>query len=138
MAAVVMCCQMAHAADKAENMKIEIVVGDKKVVAILEDSEAARDFASLLPLTFKMKDYNRTEKISDLPRKLATNHAPAGYAPKVGDITTYTPWGNLNVFYRDFGYSTGLVKLGHIESGIEVFAKQSGDFEMTIRTLTKN
>jgi hypothetical protein len=32
----------------------------------------------------------------------------------VGDITYYAPWGNLAIFYRDFGYSPGLVRLGHI------------------------
>jgi hypothetical protein len=40
----------------------------------------------------------------------------------VGDITYYAPWGNLAIFYRDFGYSSGLVSLGRIESGIEALS----------------
>jgi hypothetical protein len=98
----------------------------------LDDSETARDFVSLLPLTLTMTDYNGTEKVSDLPRKLNLEGAPAGFDPSAGDITTFTPWGNLAVFCEDFGYSNGLVPLARIESGLEFFAGQSGDFEMTI------
>jgi hypothetical protein len=34
-------------------------------------------------------------------------------------ITYYAPWGNLAIYYRDFGYSSGLVILGKIDSGME-------------------
>ena len=37
----------------------------------------------------------------------------------MGDITYYAPWGNLAIFYKDFGYSRGLVILGKIDSGLE-------------------
>jgi hypothetical protein len=40
----------------------------------------------------------------------------------VGDIAYYAPWGNLAIFYRDFGYSSGLVKLGRLDSGVEVLS----------------
>jgi threonine dehydrogenase-like Zn-dependent dehydrogenase len=33
----------------------------------------------------------------------------------------------LPTYYRDFGYSSGLVKLGHIASGIEKLARARGD-----------
>jgi hypothetical protein len=61
-------------------------------------------------------DHARTEKISDLPGRLSTGGAPAGYDPSAGDIAYHAPWGNLAIFYRDVGYSTGLTKLGAIES----------------------
>jgi len=38
----------------------------------LEDNATTRDFVALLPLTLTLRDYNRTEKISDLPKKLST------------------------------------------------------------------
>lgn len=34
----------------------------------------------------------------------------------------------LAIFYRDFGYSSGLVRLGRIDSGIEKLAGKSGSF----------
>jgi hypothetical protein len=77
----------------AEDMKIRITIGDKVVTATLTDSEAARDFVSLLPLTLVWEDYAKTEKISNLPRKLSTTGAPAGSDPDVGDIAYYAPWG---------------------------------------------
>lgn len=68
-----------------------------------------------------------TEKVSDLPKRLATSGAPPGADPQVGDIAYYAPWGNLAIYYRDFEYSSGLVKLGHIDSGIEKLAGARGD-----------
>jgi NAD(P)-dependent dehydrogenase (short-subunit alcohol dehydrogenase family) len=52
---------------------------------------------------------------------------------ELGDGITYVaPWGNLAILYRDFGYSTGLVKLGSINSGIEALASLSGDVTVTV------
>ena len=107
----------------AENvaMKIRLTVGDKVLTATLIDSKTTRDFISLLPLTVTLKDYAGTEKISDLPKRFSTEGAPTGSDPSVGDIAYYAPWGNLAIFYRDFGYSSGLVILGKIDRGIEAF-----------------
>jgi len=66
-----------------------------------------------------LKDYTSTEKVADLPKRLATDDAPAGLAPVIGDITYSAPWGHLAIFYRDFGYARGLVKLGTIDAGLE-------------------
>jgi hypothetical protein len=58
-------------------MKIRITIEGTPVTATLEDNATARDFASLLPLKLTLKDYASTEKISDLPRRLSTEGAPA-------------------------------------------------------------
>ncbi|MGH8639209.1 MAG: cyclophilin-like fold protein, partial [Burkholderiales bacterium] len=108
-------------AQQARSMKIRIDVNGTPVTATLDDNETSRDFVSLLPLTLTLEDYNSTEKISNLPKKLSTKDAPAGINPSVGDIAYYAPWGNLAIFYKDFGYSRGLVKLGHIDSPADVF-----------------
>ena len=102
---------------RARVMKIRIDIEGATIIGILEDNATARDFALLLPLTVMLEDFNGTEKITYLPRKLSTEGAPAGFDPSVGDISYYAPWGNLAVFYRDFRYSSGLIKLGAIESG---------------------
>jgi hypothetical protein len=75
-----------------------------------------------LPLSLSLEDYASTEKISDLPKRLSTDSAPPGFDPSVGDIAYYAPWGNLAIFYRDFGYSKGLVSLGRLASGADIFA----------------
>lgn len=109
-----------------EPMRIRISAAGRTFTAVLEDSEAARGFAALLPLDLTLSDYNRTEKIADLPRRLSTAGAPEGVDPAVGDITYYAPWGNLAIFYRDFGYSRGLVRLGRFEGGAEGLATLDG------------
>ena len=115
-------------------MKIRLIVEDKVLTATLIDSKTTRDFISLLPLTLTLKDYAGTEKIIDLPKRLSTEGAPSGGDPSVGDITYYAPWGNLAIFYRDFGFSSGLVILGKIDSGIEAF-NVPGSVRMTIELI---
>jgi hypothetical protein len=117
--------------EQADIIKIRLEVGDKVLTATLIDSATTRDFISLLPLTLTSKDHAGTEKISDLPKRLSTENAPSGSDPSVGDITYYAPWGNLAIFYRDFGYSSGLVILGRIDNGIEAF-NVPGSLKVTI------
>jgi hypothetical protein len=39
--------------------------------------------------------------------------------------------GNLAIFYKDFGYSRGLIRLGRIDSGIEAL-NVPGSLKVTI------
>lgn len=117
---------------QADSMQINIKVKDKVVRATLIDSKTTQDFISLLPLTLTLEDYARTEKISDLPKRLSTEDAPPGSDPAVGDIAYYAPWGNFAIYYRDFGYSNGLVILGKIDGGIEAL-NVPGSVEVTIK-----
>jgi hypothetical protein len=117
-------------------MKIRMDVDGTRITATLDDNATSRDFASLLPLTLSLDDYNGTEKISDLPKKLATRGAPEGVDPAAGDIAYYAPWGNLAIFYKDFEYSRGLVKLGRIDSGVDAFDRP-GTLRMSIRRIDK-
>ncbi len=95
-------------------MKIQLVVKGERLCATLADNPTARDFYALLPQRFTLKDYAQTEKIAYLPRKLTTDSAPPGAKGRLGDICYYAPWGNLAIFYRDFGYAAGLIPLAHI------------------------
>jgi len=117
------------------NMRIRLTAGDTVLTATMLDNETSRDFISLLPLTLTLKDYAGTEKISDLPKRLSKQGAPSGSDPSVGDITYYSPWGNLAIFYKDFGYSSGLIILGNIESGIEKLASMDDEFTITIELM---
>jgi len=96
-------------------MRIRIIAKDQSFTAVLEDSETARDFVSLLPIEVTVDDHNQTEKVAALPRRLSTAGAPDGAHPVVGDVAYYAPWGNLALYYRDFAYSRGLVRLGRLQ-----------------------
>jgi hypothetical protein len=106
-----------------------------EAVVRLNDTPTSRDLLSLLPLTLTWKDHAGTEKVATPPRKLSTAGAPAGSDPSVGDFAYYAPWGNLALYYRDFGHSSGLVLLGTVESGLETLAAREGDFTVRIEAL---
>jgi hypothetical protein len=103
-------------------MKVSIIANGRELFAELENSAAARDFVELLPIQLLLQDHHGTEKIADLPSRLSTADAPDGIDPAIGDLAYYAPWGNLALFYRDFSYSRGLVRLGRIEGDVVGFA----------------
>ena len=100
-----------------------VIVGNETLSATLDDTPAGRDFAALLPLELTLSDYNATEKVADLPRKLDTSDAPASYTPKTGDLTYYAPWGNLAIFYKPFRTARGLVRLGAFDGPLDALLK---------------
>ena len=110
-----------------ERREVEILlkINGRSIPASMIDNATTKDFLSLLPVTLTLDDYNGTEKISYLPKKLSTDGAPAGFTPSIGDIAYYAPWGNVAIFYRDFRYSRGLVLLGRIQSGVEALTAQT-------------
>ncbi len=108
-------------------MKIRITSGDTELTATMYDNATAKDFIALLPLTLKITDYASTEKVADLPKKLSTQGSPSGYKGTTGDITLYAPWGNLAIFYKDFGYASGLVSMGKIDNSGSDIKKLSGN-----------
>ncbi|MCX4189243.1 cyclophilin-like fold protein [Methylophaga sp. OBS3] len=114
--------------------KVQITTGTSSLVASLDDSAASRDFIKLLPLTVTLDDFHQTEKIVVLPEALSTDGAASGYSPRKGDIAYYKPWGNLAIFYKDFGHSAGLIRLGHIDNNLQVLS-QSGSLDVTIELI---
>jgi hypothetical protein len=120
--------------ERSNSMKIRITVEGTELSATLIDNKTTQDFISLLPLTLTLEDYGNTEKVSDLPKRLSTDGAPAGIDPSIGDITYYAPWGNLAIFINDFGYSSGLVLLGKFD-GDMTDLNVSGPIGMTIELI---
>ncbi|MFE7757542.1 cyclophilin-like fold protein [Streptomyces sp. NPDC057429] len=103
--------------DRSTPMDILVTIDGRLVGATLNDSPAARDLASLLPLTLDLKDFHGTERIADPPRKLTTEDAPAPAAAKAGDLAYFAPWGNLAIFYKNGpAASADLLILGHIDA----------------------
>ncbi|WP_225993016.1 cyclophilin-like fold protein [Actinomadura rudentiformis] len=113
-------------------MDIRVTLDGQPVNATLNGSPAARDLASLLPLTLDLEDFHGTERIGYPPRKLTTDGAPAPAAAKAGDIAYFAPWGNLALFYKDGpSASADLLILGHIDADTAQLAKAQ---RITIQT----
>lgn len=117
------------------NTKIKLTFNNQEVIVNMYDSPTSKDFLTLLPITLNFEDYAGTEKIAYLSKKLSTQDAPSGSDPSVGDFTLYAPWGNLAIFYKDFGYANGLIILGKIEFGIEKLANIKDDFTVKIEKI---
>lgn len=117
-----------------QSTKVKLIFNDNEVYALITNSNAGNDFLSLLPMNLKIEDFNGTEKISYLSRKLNTQNEPDGITPKAGDITYYAPWGNLAIFYKNFRYSNNLIYLGRFEniSDISKLSNIKGYFEIRI------
>jgi hypothetical protein len=99
---------------KKEGGLISLTIGDMQIRAELEQHAAAREFASLLPMSLAMEDYAGKEKIGFLPRKLSIQGLQPYGGEAVGDLAYYAPWGNIAIFYRPYRFSRGLVRLGRL------------------------
>ena len=106
--------------------KIRLEFGDKEILVLLEDNSSASAFYDLLPLEFEFKDYARTEKVTDLLGPLPKPDGNFGYDPSLGDFAYYAPWEGLAFYYKDFQYSTGLIKLGEIVEGLDNLTDMEG------------
>jgi len=115
-------------------MKIRLTVGGQVATATLYDNATARDFASLLPLSLTMTDYDTIERVSNLPRKLSTQGAPDGMAPVAGELTHYAPWGNLAIFIQPRSFSRQLLPLGKVDEGLSVLS-QPGPYQLRIERM---
>ena len=113
-------------------MEVTMTVGGQEVTITLLDNATARSLWEQLPLTLKFEDFNGTEKIAYPSETLSQEGAPASYDPDAGDVTVYGPWGNIAIFYENYGDSAGLIPVGHIDSGLEVLSGQDGDFTATL------
>lgn len=127
-AAAITVCLLLSGNVMAQN--IQIKVGDKAYACELNGNDAAKDFASKLPLKLKFEDFGSTERISYLPKSLSLGSAPRSCDPQKGDITYYVPWGNLAVFVRDFRPANDLVPLGKLSPEALRAIQESGSHDV--------
>lgn len=120
------------ASQNSTEKKITMAVDGQNISIVLHDTPAANALYDMLPLELTFEDYNGIEKISYLPEQLPTDGEPSGCDPEVGDFCLYAPWGNLSIFYEDFGQSSGLIPLGYIENDIETIGNMNSDFTVVL------
>lgn len=125
------------ASELEQDIKVKMTVDNNEVIITMFDNPTSRDLISRLPLELSFEDYHGIEKVSYLEGQdpLITDGSESGFDPSVGDVTLYAPWGNIAIFYNDFGYSNGLIPLGHIDSGIETLSEISGEFTAIIELM---
>jgi hypothetical protein len=105
----------------ASKSRLRVTIGDRTLEATFADSDAARDFASLLPLTLAMNDLFRREKFATLPRAIS-EQGKRTHDYAVGTIGYWPPGPDVAIFYRQDGEripDPGLIVLGKIRAGVE-------------------
>jgi hypothetical protein len=110
--------------NSAREARVRITIGDKSIEATLADNDAARDFASLLPLTLAMNDLFRREKFATLPRAIS-ERGKRTHDFAVGIIGYWPPGPDVAIFYRQDGEripDPGLIIIGKIKASMEAFA----------------
>ena len=105
----------SNAAEKEAVMKISVKANGKTTVFELNNSPAAKELYSQLPLSIRVEDYSDNEKIFYPPKKLNTADTPTANA-RAGTLAYYAPWGDVVMFYKDFGSASGLFELGCLGS----------------------
>lgn len=118
-------------------MRIRLTAGETVLNATLDDNATARDFASLLPLRLQTNDLLKREKYGHLPRPLAAGGTPQS-SYEIGHIAYWSPGPDIAIFYDHDGQSIpapGIVILGEIDSGADVFKKYDGTVDVTIEAV---
>lgn len=106
-------------------MNIRVMANGKTIVFQLNDSTASKELRAQLPLEVKVENFDGNEKIFYPPKKLNTEDTPLANSV-AGSLAYYAPWGDVVMFYQDFGKASGLYELGHAVSGTEHIRSLSG------------
>jgi hypothetical protein len=105
-------------------VRVRIIIDTTSIEATLADSDAARDFASLLPLTLSMNDLFRREKFAALPRAIS-EQGKRTHDYAVGTIGYWPPGPDVAIFYRHDGEripAPGLIVIGKIKASVEALS----------------
>ena len=103
----------ALAAKRSEESRMWMTVGERRFAITLADTEAARAFAAMLPLTLDMEELNGNEKKKELPVPLPTDASRPGTI-RNGDLLL---WGSrtIVVFYLSFESPYAYTRLGRVD-----------------------
>jgi len=113
---------VAQATVQQETRQVWMTVSGRRFALTLADTEAARAFAAMLPLTLDMPDLNSNEKHVELPKALPANASRPGTI-RSGDLMLYGSR-TLVLFYLTFESSYSYTRLGRVE--------EAGDLAQTL------
>ena len=117
-------------------MHISITVGDQRLTALLDGSDASRDLLGQLPVIVRMYDHGGVEKTGRLPGPLSLDGQPDVGVPAVGDIGYYAPGQDLVLYYGDQSAYPGIAVLGRMDDdAAERLATMDGPVTVTVEAL---
>lgn len=100
-------------------MRIRLTFNNQSMTATLYDNPSAHDLVSVLPLDLTIDNYANNEKIAYLPRKLTEERSGPFGNEAPGDLCYFAPWGNLALFYANYRWSDGVIRLSRFAGSLE-------------------
>lgn len=120
-------------------MKVRLTIDGQQVTATLADNPTARDFASLLPITVRMRDLFGREKPGPLPRALDDSGGHE-FRYETGEVAYWPPEHEIAIFYGSEDDraipSPGIIPLATIDAGLDTIASASGAFAVSIEAIS--
>lgn len=125
---------LARAQTNEAPMRLRCSFADQVFTYRLLDNPTVRDFVSLLPLDLTISDFSTNEKIAHLPRRLDEGGLADFDDEAPGDLCYFRGWGNLAFFHDDYRYRGDLIRLGHLEGGVEPLLVR-GEFPLRLELI---
>ena len=110
-------------------MRIRVSDGTHTVIYRLNDTPSAKSLFSMLPLETVVENYGSNEKIFYPEETIDTTGGMEG-SGGAGGLALFSPWGNVVMFYDDFGSYPGLYLLGEAVEGTELIRELSGTIKV--------
>jgi hypothetical protein len=127
--------RLGRAQQTGAAMRLRCRFADQDFTYRLLDNATTQDLVSLLPLDLTISDFSTNEKIAHLPRRLDEGGHVAFDDEAPGDLCYFLGWGNLAFFHDSYVYRGDLIRLGHIEGGVEpLFVR--GEFPLRLELLS--
>ena len=120
----------ADESEGVESMQIKITVGDTEFFATLEYNATTRAWMEEMPMTLSMSDLYDREMCYRYGNGTFPTDSLRSDGYEVGDLAYWPPMGSLVILYEQNGEQFERQHLGHIDSGVEVFAN-TGDVDVT-------
>ena len=117
-------------------MNLKITLGDKVIMARLEDNPTTRAFVAKLPTTLHMENLYGREMCYRYGKGGLTESATRSDRYEVGDIVYWPPRGSFVILYKQNGEDFERVQLGHIDGDVSMF-EGSGDIDVKFEVLKK-
>lgn len=117
-------------------IKLKVTGDNGNAVIAMDNNEIVNSLVRCLPLTLRFEDINLREKYIDIDSPLAgTGDKKTTF--EVGDFSYWPAGPGLVFFYRQDNkeVKTGVIRLGKVISGMELFDKPS-ELEVTIEQMT--
>ena len=113
--------------ESVEGMQIKRAADTAEVIITLNDSKAAADLVSMLPLELTLIERNEFAKGMTLPRSLDTQEETTR-SYEIGDFGYWAAGPDLAIFYDDIYEQTivPVIPMGKAETGAEDMRNTSG------------